>query len=104
VIPKEGAINFFDMLAIPADAPHPENAHAFLNYLMEPEVIAKVSNKVRYANGNIASLPFIEDTIKNDPGIYPDAATRARLQPDLVESQQFSRELNRSWTRVRSGQ
>ncbi len=103
-IPKEGAINFFDMLAIPADAPHPGNAHVFLNYLMQPEVIAKVSNKVRYANGNIASLPYVEDSIKNDPGIYPDAATRARLQPDLVESQQFSRDLNRSWTRVRSGQ
>ena len=104
VIPKEGAINFFDMLAIPADAPHPDNAHAFLNYLMEPEVIAKVTNKVRFANANIASLPYVDDSIKNDPGIYPDAATRSRLHPDLVESQQFSRELNRSWTRVRSGQ
>jgi putrescine transport system substrate-binding protein len=104
VIPKEGAINFFDMLAVPADAPHPENAHAFLNYLMDPEVIAKVTNKVRFANGNLASLPYVEESIKNDPGIYPDAATRSRLHPDLVESQQFSRELNRSWTRVRSGQ
>lgn len=104
VIPKEGAINYFDMLAIPADAPHPDNAHAFLNFLMDPQVIAKVTNKVRFANGNAASLPYVEDSIKNDPGIYPDAATMARLYPDLVESQQFSRELNRSWTRVRSGQ
>ena len=104
VIPKEGAINYFDMLAIPADAPHPENALAFLNYLMDPQVIAKVTNKVRFANGNLASLPYVEDSIKNDPGIYPDAATRVRLFPDLAESQQFSRELNRSWTRVRSGQ
>ena len=102
-IPKEGAINFFDMLAIPADAPHPENAHALLNYLMEPEVIAKVTNKVRFANGNVASLPYVEDSIKNDPGIYPDAAMRARLHPDLVESQVFSRDLNRAWTRIRSG-
>ena len=104
VIPKEGAINYFDMLAIPADAPHPDNALAFLNYLMDPQVIAKVTNKVRFANGNLASLPYVEDSIKNDPGIYPDAATRTRLFPDLAESQQFSRELNRSWTRVRSGQ
>jgi putrescine transport system substrate-binding protein len=104
VIPKEGAINYFDMLAIPADAPHPDNAHAFLNYLMEPEVIAKVTNKVRFANGNAASLAFVDDAIRNDPAIYPDSEVRKRLHPDLVESQEFSRELNRAWTRVRSGQ
>ncbi len=103
-IPKEGAINYFDMLAIPADAPHPDNAHAFLNYLMDPEVIAKVTNKTRFANPNAASLPFVEEEIRNDPGIYPDAEVRARLHPDLVETQEFSRELNRAWTRIRSGQ
>jgi putrescine transport system substrate-binding protein len=103
-IPKEGAINYFDMLAIPADAPHPDNAHAFLNFLMDPEVIAKVTNKTRFANGNSASLPFVDDAIKNDAGIYPNAQVRARLHPDLVESQQFSRDLNRAWTRIRSGQ
>lgn len=103
-IPKEGAINYFDMLAIPADAPHPDNAHAFLNYLMDPEVIAKVTNKVRFANGNSASLPFVDESIRNDPNIYPGADVRARLHPDLVESQAFSRDLNRAWTRIRSGQ
>jgi putrescine transport system substrate-binding protein len=103
-IPKEGAINYFDMLAIPADAPHPDNAHAFLNFLMDPEVIAKVTNKVRFANGNSASLSFVDEAIRNDPNIYPSAAVRSRLHPDLVESQEFSRELNRAWTRIRSGQ
>ena len=103
-IPKEGAINYFDMLAIPADAPHPDNAHAYLNYLMDPEVIAKVTNKTRFASGNAAALPFVTDDIKNDPGIYPGAEVRARLHPDLVESQAFSRDLNRMWTRIRSGQ
>jgi putrescine transport system substrate-binding protein len=103
-IPKEGAINYFDMLAIPADAPHPANAHAFLNYLMDPEVIAKVTNKTRFASGNAAALRFVADDIKNDPGIYPNAEVRARLHPDLVESQAFSRDLNRAWTRIRSGQ
>jgi putrescine transport system substrate-binding protein len=103
-IPKEGAINYFDMLAIPADAPHPDNAHAFLNYLMDPEVIAKVTNKVRFANGNSASMPFVDESIRNDPNIYPSAEVRARLHPDLVESQAFSRDLNRAWTRIRSGQ
>ena len=103
-IPKEGAINYFDMLAIPADAPHPDNAHALLNFLMEPEVIAKITNKVRFANGNSASLPFVDESIRNDPNIYPGPEVRARLHPDLVESQEFSRDLNRAWTRIRSGQ
>jgi putrescine transport system substrate-binding protein len=103
-IPKEGAINYFDMLAIPADAPHPGNAHALLNYLMEPEVIAKVTNKVRFANGNSASLPLVAESIRNDPSIYPSAEVRARLYPDLAETQAFSRDLNRSWTKVRTGQ
>jgi len=103
-IPKEGAINYFDMLAIPADAPHPDNAHAFLNYMMEPEVIAKVTNKVRFANGNSASMPFVDESIRDDPNIYPSAEVRARLHPDLTESQAFSRDLNRAWTRIRSGQ
>lgn len=103
-IPKEGAINYFDMLAIPADAPHPDNAHAYLNYLMDPEVIARVTNKTRFASGNAAALPFVAEDIKNDPGIYPTPEVRARLHPDLVESQEFSRDLNRAWTRIRSGQ
>lgn len=104
VIPNEGAINYFDMLAIPADAPHPDNAHAYLNYLMDPEVIAKVTNKTRFASGNAAALPFVAADIKSDPGIYPSAEVRARLHPDLVESPAFSRELNRAWTRIRTGQ
>mgnify|MGYP001154533796 CR=1 FL=1 len=55
-IPKEGAIVWFDMLAIPADAPHPDNAHKFINYIMEPAVIAAISNYVAYANGNAANI------------------------------------------------
>lgn len=103
-LPKEGAINYFDMFAIPADAPHPDNAHQFLNYMMDPEVIAKVSNKVRFANGNAASLPFIDPQVRADEAIYPSAAVRARLHQDLAESPEYSREANRSWTRIRTGQ
>jgi len=103
-IPKEGAINYFDMLAIPADAPHPGNAHAFINFLMDPAVIAKVSNKVRFANGNAASLPLIDADVREDGAIYPGSEVRARLHPDLAESPQFSREMNRAWTHIRTGQ
>ncbi len=104
VIPKEGAINYFDMMAIPADAPHPGNAHAFLNFLMEPAVIAKVSDKVRFASGNAAALPLVNEAMRNDPNVYPSEEVRARLHPDLAESPAFSRDLNRAWTRIRTGQ
>ena len=103
-IPKEGAINYFDMLAIPADAPHPGNAHQFINFIMDPAVIAKVSNKVRFANGNAASLPQIDARVREDSTIYPGAEVRARLHQDLAETPEFSREMNRAWTRIRTGQ
>lgn len=103
-IPKEGAINWFDMLVIPADAPHPGNAHEFINFMMNPAVIARVSDKVVFANGNAASVPLIIEKVRNDAMVYPGADVRARLHPDLSESPEFSRELNRAWTRIRTGQ
>jgi putrescine transport system substrate-binding protein len=103
-IPKEGAIMWFDMLAIPADAPHPDNAHLFLNYLMEPEVIAGVSNYVSYANGNAASLPFVSEEVRSNPSVYPTEEVKKKLHPHASESQEYSRDLNRAWTRVRTGQ
>jgi len=103
-IPEEGAIIYFDMLAVPADAPHPGNAHEFLDFMMDPAVIAKVTNKVRFANGNAAALPLVDEALRNDPAVYPSDEVKARLHPDLSESQAFSRELNRAWTRIRTGQ
>lgn len=104
VIPNEGAPLWFDTAAIPADAPHPVNAHAFLNFLMEPEVIAAISNDVGYANGNSASLPYLEAALRNDPSVYPAADIREKLHVSRTRSQEYSRELNRAWTRVKSGQ
>jgi putrescine transport system substrate-binding protein len=103
-VPKEGAIIWFDMLAIPADAPHPNNAHEFLNFVMDPQVIAGVSNYVSYANGNAASLPFLDDAVRNDPSVYPPEEVKQKLHAHLAESQEYSRELNRAWTKVRTGQ
>ena len=103
-VPKEGAIMWFDMLAIPADAPHPGNAHEFLNFIMDPAVAAGISNYVAYANGNAASLPFVDDGVKNDSSVYPTAEIKKNLHAHLAESQEFSRDLNRSWTKVRTGQ
>lgn len=103
IIPKEGALIWFDTLAIPADAPHPNNAHLFLNYLMEPEVAAAVSNHVSYANINNASLAFVNDDVKSDPGIYPSAEVKAKLFPDKAHSPKFTRLLTRAWTKIKTG-
>jgi putrescine transport system substrate-binding protein len=103
-IPKEGAIMWFDTLAIPADAKHPNNAHLFLDYVMRPQVIAAVTNTVKYANGNAASLQYVNDEIKNDPNIYPPTEVRKKLFPHLAESQEYSRLENRAWTTFKTGQ
>ena len=103
-IPKEGSFLWFDVAAIPADAPHPGNAHAFINYLMEPEVIAKVSNQIGYANGNIDSLPFLEARVRDDPAVYPPDAVKRSLVPDTPEGQAYKREASRAWTRIKTGQ
>ncbi len=103
-IPKEGTIVWFDMLAIPADAKHPKNAHAFINYLMEPQVAANNSNFVNYANGNAASLPMVSDEVKNDPGIYPTPEVKAKLFPSLAYGEDFQRLMNRMWTKFQTGQ
>jgi putrescine transport system substrate-binding protein len=103
-VPKEGTIIWFDMLAIPADAQHPNNAHLFIDYLMRPEVIAAVSNAVNYANGNAASLPYVSEDVKNDPGVYPPPEVKAKLFPDLAETEEYTRLLTRMWTRFKTGQ
>lgn len=103
-IPKEGAIVWFDMLAIPADAKHPDNAHAFINYLMEPQVAANDSNFVNYANGNASSLQLLKDEVKNDPGIYPTPDVKAKLFPSLAYNEDFQRLLTRMWTKFTTGQ
>jgi putrescine transport system substrate-binding protein len=76
LIPREGAIMFFDMLAIPKDAKHPLNAHLFIDYLQRPEVSAKNSNFVNYANSNAASWPLVSEAIRADRGVFPSAETK----------------------------
>jgi putrescine transport system substrate-binding protein len=103
VIPREGALMWFDMLAIPADARHPGNAHAFIDFLLRPEVAAANSNFVNYATANAAALDQVNEDLRNDPGIYPTPEVRERLQPNLTKSAEFTRLLNRSWTRFVTG-
>ncbi len=103
-VPKEGSILWFDMLAIPKDAPNPESAYAFLDYMMTPQVIAQVSNFKRYANGNLASMPYVLDSVKNDPAIYPPAELRQRLAVQLADSPEQTRAITRVWQKFKTGQ
>ena len=103
-VPREGALMTLDMMGIPADAPHPRNAEAWMNYLLRPEVSAAITNAIHYPNGNAASLPLVNAEIRNDPSVYPDAATRARLISISAVSMEYSRAVSREWTRFRTGQ
>ena len=102
-IPKEGAVMFFDQLAIPKDAKHPKNAHLFIDYLLRPEVAAKNSSYISFANANVASTALIDKSVTDNPNVYPPADLMAKLVPDMPESAEFSRALNRSWTTVKTG-
>ncbi|QQK72510.1 spermidine/putrescine ABC transporter substrate-binding protein PotF [Pectobacterium versatile] len=102
-IPKEGALAFFDVLAIPKDAKNLDETYAFLDYLMKPEVMAEISNHVYYASGNLASLPLVNEEIRNNPGVYPPADVRAKLFTLKVQSPQIDRTRTRAWTKVKSG-
>ncbi|MGC1560062.1 MAG: polyamine ABC transporter substrate-binding protein [Bradyrhizobium sp.] len=103
VIPKQGAQMFFDNLAIPADAKNVNEAYELINYLYRPEVAAKNSNFLSYANGNLASQKFIDPKILNDRNIYPDDATLAKLFVITARDPATQRIINRLWTRVKTG-
>jgi putrescine transport system substrate-binding protein len=103
-IPKEGAQMWFDQMAIPADAKHVAEAHEFLNYLMKPDVIAKSTNYVYYANGNKASQQFVDKEVLDDPNIYPTEEVLQKLYTTTPFDPKSQRLLTRMWTRVVTGQ
>jgi putrescine transport system substrate-binding protein len=103
-VPKEGSIVWFDMLAIPKDAPNPESAYIFMNYMMDPHVIANISNFKRYANANAASAPFVLPAVKNDPGIYPPPAQFEKLVVQQADSGEQTRAITRMWQKFKTGQ
>ena len=102
-IPKEGALMWFDMLAVPKDAPHPENALTFINYMMDPEVIAKASNYVYYANGNEAAQELLNEDVVGDPAIYPSAEAREHLYVTSPYGPKEQRTVTRLWTKIKTG-
>ncbi|WP_426425405.1 polyamine ABC transporter substrate-binding protein [Bradyrhizobium genosp. A] len=102
-IPKEGAQMFFDNLAIPADAKNVKEAYELINYLYRPEVAAKNSDFLSYANGNLASQKLVDPKILNDKNIYPDDATLSKLFVITARDPATQRVINRLWTKVKTG-
>jgi len=103
-IPKEGAQMWFDQMAIPNDAKNVDEAHEFINYMMKPEVIAKASNYVYYANGNEASQKLIDKEVMEDPAIYPPSETLDKTFITTPYGARIQRDVTRAWTRVKTGQ
>jgi len=103
-IPKEGAPIWFDMLPIPKDAKHPNNAYKFIDYLMRPEVAASNSNYLSYANGVAPSLPLIDESVRSNPGVYPSEEVMGKLFSLAVLPPEVDRSFNRHWTTLKTGQ
>jgi putrescine transport system substrate-binding protein len=103
IAPKEGTQVGFDELAIPADAPHPDAALAFIDFVLRPEAMAAITNKVRYANAVPASDPMIDKDILDDPGIYPPPAVREKFFETGSLPPAAQRAESRMWARFRAG-
>ncbi|ABV86530.1 polyamine ABC transporter substrate-binding protein [Shewanella pealeana] len=104
VIPKEGAQGWADTFNITNDSKNVDAAYAFLDHILEPKVIAEISNYVWYANANADSQQYVDTAITSHPGIYPDENTLSNLFADEGRSLKFERAMNRMWTRVKTGQ
>jgi putrescine transport system substrate-binding protein len=102
-IPAEGALMWFDMLAIPVDAAQPDNAHKFINFVLDAKNGAEISDYVSYASGNAAAMELISDDVKSDPGVFPPQETMDKLFVAAVPSPKFDRLRTRAWTRVKTG-
>jgi putrescine transport system substrate-binding protein len=102
-VPKSGAPLWIDLWCIPADAKNVDGAHKFINYMMQPEVIAKCTNFIHYANANSASNKFVEPAILTDPAIYPDDETKKRLWTEKTLSSEMERARTRAWSTIKTG-
>jgi len=104
ILPKEGSNITYNAFLIPAGAPHPEAAHKFLNFILDPRVIADITNDIRYGNDNLAARPFVRAEILNDPAVYPPPELRARLYLPAALGEEYDRLRTRVWTRIKTGQ
>ncbi len=104
ILPKEGSNITYNAFLIPAGAPHPDAAHRFLNFILDPKVIADITNDLHYGNDNLAARPFVSANLLNDPAVYPPAALRTRLYLPAEFGDDYDRLRTRVWTRIKTGQ
>lgn len=103
VVPEEGGTLWIDAIAIPKDAPHPKNAHKFIDFLLRPKISARISNAIKLAVSNKEALVYIDNTVKNDSTIYPKPAVMAKLKLDKPQNLAYERQRTRLWTQFRLG-
>jgi len=103
IIPKEGTAMWADLLAIPKDSKNVDEAHAFINYLLRPDVIAKISDYVAYANPNLKATELVDESVRENPGVYPSEEVMAKLYVAEERTPEVQRWLTRDWTRIKSG-
>ena len=104
LIPEEGTLLWFDLMAIPKDAPHVANAYQFLNYILDPQVVANISNTIGYANANRAATSLLDASISTDPAVYPRPDQQQRLVTQIEPSPDQSRAITRLWQKFKTGQ
>jgi len=102
-VPRTGAPAWFDLWCMPTDAPNPDNAYLFMDYLLRPEVIAAATNYTGYANANLAARAFVDAAILADPAIYPDAETLSRLYTPRPQTEAQDRDITRIWQQIKAG-
>jgi putrescine transport system substrate-binding protein len=102
-VPREGSVFWHDLMYIPSDAPNPDAAHLFIDYMLRPDVIARASNYTGYANANQSATRLVDPAISSDPAIYPDPETRSRLHATTILDPKQERRRSRSWTKIKSG-
>jgi putrescine transport system substrate-binding protein len=104
LIPEEGTLLWFDLMTIPKDAPHVTNAYQFLNYILDPHVVANISNTIAFANANMAATPLLDASIATDPAIYPSPDQQQRLVTQVEPSPEQARAITRLWQKFKTGQ
>ena len=102
-VPQQGATDWYDVMYIPSDAPHPDNAYLFLDFMLRPDVIARASNFTGYANANRDATSLVDPEITSDPAIYPDDETMLRLEAATVLPPKLERRRSRTWTKIKTG-